>query len=201
MPKVTGIFDIFKNLDQIRIEDIDRWLKPTSQLAFLENYFGNRIYYTQVAPVTLEEMKIDLAILRECLKRNQEFFAENGKKIIIPEAFISRLPNLSSLILAYIDAYPVKGIVTVILTSDFKDEILGSIVAPTFKGQGSSVDLLVEGKSYQIKQGNVNIIPCHSKRCHINFKSKDAQILGKEEITVEAYGGKLGIVTDCRRLS
>lgn len=200
MPKVIGIFDIFKNLDQIRPEDIIRWLKPTTQTAYIENYFGNRLYYTQAAPLILDDLKIDLAILRECLKRNYQFFTENGKKIIIPEAFISRLPNLSSLILAYLDAYQVKDVVMVVLTNDSREEVMGSIVAPTFSRQDGLVDLSVEGKDYQLKQGDVKIISCSSKRCHINFKSKDAQILGKEEVVLEAYGGKLGVVVEARRL-
>jgi len=198
MPKVTGIFDSFDDLDQITAEDIASWLRPAPELFYLENYLANRLLYPQVAPVTAVDMSIDLAILREALKRSTSFYDSKDKKITIPQHFVSRIPNLSQLIWAFADAFKLKDVTTVVLSGDDKDEVLGSLLTPQLTQKQGLVKLKIEEKNYDIKLGTLTIIPCSKSRCHVGFKSDQAQILGKNEALVETYGGKLGLVVDGR---
>ena len=69
MPKVSGIFEKFKDLEQIPIDDISRWLKPQPEY-FLENFIANRLLYPQVLPLTIQDLEIELAILKEVVKRD-----------------------------------------------------------------------------------------------------------------------------------
>ena len=70
MPKLSGLFDSFDNLDQIDIDSLILWLKNKPSSIQLENYLANKILYPQITPITADEMKIDLAILREILRLN-----------------------------------------------------------------------------------------------------------------------------------
>ena len=68
MPKFSGLFDSFDNLEKINVENVASFLKNPPQLISLENYLANRILYPQTLPLTEENLEIDLAILREALK-------------------------------------------------------------------------------------------------------------------------------------
>jgi len=101
MPKLSGLFDSFDNLDQIDISSLSSWIKPTLVPDQLENYLANKILYPQTIPLTELDTKIDLAILREALKHNslksQNFLNLTLRKIIIPERFLSYIPDLTVL--------------------------------------------------------------------------------------------------------
>lgn len=196
MPKVSGIFDSFENLDQIPPEDIAGWLKSPPQTRELENYLANRIYYPQTLPLTLPDLDIDLAILREALKRNSVYFKPQQKKIFIPESFLNLVPDLKKLALIFTDAYQPKELVTFILNTGKGDETLGSLVR--VEGGTNDFSLNIDGKNFKVKPGSLTILPCPKSRCHISFKSSNAKVMGKKEILFETMGGRLGLIVDGR---
>lgn len=200
MPKVTGIFDAFDDLDLIPAEEVARWVKPAPPLFYLENYLANRILYPQATPQTKTEVDLDLAILREALRRNSSFFLTAEKKFLIPEEFSLRLPNLSALVLAFVDAYKPKDIVTVTLVKKSGDEVIGMVIAPENIQPTDILKFIVEDKSYQIKPGSIMVIPEVSSHCHIAFRANLAKLLDKNEIVFEGSGGRLGILIDGRGL-
>src|SRR5687767_12024497 len=108
MPKLSGLFDSFENLDQIEAENLLPWLKAPPNPVQLENYLANKILYPQTLPLSEVDMKIDLAILREALKINGPKIGEKSnamlgdnpflnvalRKIIIPEKFLIFCPDI-----------------------------------------------------------------------------------------------------------
>ncbi|MBI4038132.1 hypothetical protein HY387_00555 [Candidatus Daviesbacteria bacterium] len=203
MSKIGGVFEEFKDLDQIPIEDFATWLKSTPPPYYLENYLANKILYPQSAPVTDFDAEADLAILREVLKRDHRFFDEKKGRILIPKNFIGRFSSLPRIVWAYIDAFKPKDITRVILLENGKQLIVGSIINPQFSvstpGGKNFLQLSVEGRNYLIKENSLTIIPCVKERCHINFKSENAKISGKKQDFIEISGGELGLVVDGRR--
>lgn len=221
MTKLTGLFDSFDNLDQIPIENIASWLKPVPNLIQLENYLANKILYPQTLPLTETDMKIDLAILRETLRingpkpgpgKNNPLLGDNPflnitlRKVLIPQRFLTFVPDLKTLTWAFVDALLLNrrrqdffwDLWTVVLTDD-TDEIIGSILLPQFIGENSVMELSLSGKTYKIGPGSLTVIPCPKDRCEIAYKFNQGKILGKEENAVEIYGGKLGLMIDGRK--
>ena len=216
---MPGLFDSFDNLDSIEISSLRSWLKNPPSKTQLENYLANKILYPQTLPLTDEDMKKDLAILREALKINGRvlpnkagpFLGENPfinvtlRKIIIPERFLSYAPNLVSLTWAFIDGLLLgrrkedwfEDIWTVILADDADLEI-GTILLPQFKGDEDSMSLDVAGKEYKIKPGSLTVVSCPNNRCQIVYKFLNGKVLGKKENAVEINGGKLGLMIDGR---
>lgn len=198
MVKLPGLFDSFDNLDQISIEAVASWLKPQPQLLQLENYLANRILYSQTIPLTETDMQIDLAILREALKIGNPFLNTTLRKMLIPAKFLEYVPDLKSLVWAFIDALVLQDIWTIVLTGDC-DEIVGSVVLPQFESSSGKMGLSVMGKNYSILPGGLTVIPCPKERCGIAYSFLKGKILGKQSSTLEIYGGRLGLVIDGRR--
>lgn len=198
MSKVTGIFEIFQDLDLIQTSDISKWLDNVPQPQSIENYIANRIIYPQAIPIKEDELKLDLALLSEVLKKKLSYYNLNSKKLIIPQNFIERFGGLEKLIVAFLNAYKPQDITQVVIDSEGKEETIGSTVVPKFSKVNAEFEFSVEEKLYKIKQGNLLFIPCSKKRCHIIFMSKDVILLNKNDSVLEAFGGSLGIVVDAR---
>lgn len=220
MPKLVGLFDSFDSLDQISPENIASWLKAVPEPHQLENYLANRILYPQVFPLTQSDMQIDLSILREALKltyvnpdsknfamlEDSPFLNTTMRKIFIPIRFLDFVPDLVSLVLSFIDAFLsnrekkdyFSDLWTVVLTDDI-DEVVGSVLLPQFNGNGGTINLKVVDQDYQIRPGNLMVIPCSKDRCEIVYRLQKGKILGKEENAIEVCGGKLGVIVDGRK--
>lgn len=198
MPKVSGIFEVFQDLDLIPTSDISKWLDSVPQPQTIENYTANRIIYPQALPIKEDELKLDLAILSEVLRKKPSYYNVNLKKLIIPQNFVERFGSLEKLIVAFLNAYKPPDIIQVVLEGEGKEETVGSTIQPKFSKANTEFEFSVEEKRYKIKQGNLVFIPCSKKRCHIIFTSKDATLLGKKDNALEAFGGSLGIVVDAR---
>lgn len=219
MPKLSGLFDSFDNLDQVDINSLTLWLKPPVQPVQLENYLANKILYPQTVPMTEADMKIDLAILREVLRINgpkgenpvntllgdNSFLNSTLRKILIPEKFLQFVPSLASLTWVFVDALLLsrrkedkfQDLWTIVLAGDI-DEIVGSVILPQFSSRNGEMDINVLGKVYKIRTGDLMVVPCDKDRCEIAYEIKNGQILGKTENALELYGGKLGIMVDGR---
>lgn len=222
MPRLSGLFDDFDNLDQITPEDIACWLKPVPELGQLENYLANKILYPQTLPATERDMQIELAILRQALKLiapKSKSQKENGllgenpflnitlRKILIPARFLNFVPGLPGLVQVFIDAFLsererkdfFQDLWTLVLTGS-TDEVVGSVLLPQFDDNGGLMNLIVLNKNYQVRQGNLTVIPCPKDRCEIMYKLQKGKLLGKQENAFEVYGGKLGLVVDGRSI-
>lgn len=218
MGKLSSLFESFDNLDQIDVNSLIPLLHPPPQRVQLENYLANLILYPQALPLTEYEMKINLAVLREALSLNgpmierennllgsNPFINVTLRKILIPESFLSFVPDLVSLTEVFIDAFLRShrkedffwDLWTVVLTDD-SDEIVGSVILPQFANKDGEMDITVLGKSYKIVSGKLSIIPCMKERCEISYKLKQGQVLGKSESALQLYGGKMGILIDGR---
>lgn len=217
MPNLPGLFDSFDNLDRIPIEDIARWLKPQPNSTYIENFLAQRILYPATVPITPQDLKIDLAILREAIRMSRLGHVPSGtwlgdkpflnvtlRKILIPSKFLAFVPDLITITWTFVDGLLLDrkgqdifwGLWTIVLTGEI-DEIIGSLLLPEFKDDGV-LQLRVTGKTYQIRAGTLMVIPCSIKRCEVSFKIKGGKILGKEELALEVYGGRLGIMVDGR---
>lgn len=222
MPKLSGLFESFDNLDQVDIDSLIGWLKgvPTNlNPIHLENYLANKILYPAALPLTQVDMKIDLAILREILRMSgpkegsntnsmlgdNPFLNATLRKIIIPEKFLQYIPDLVSLTWAFVDGLLLnrkkedyfEDIWTVILADDI-DQVVGTILLPQFNGESDVMNLKLLGKNFKIKSSNLAVVPCPKDRCEIAYKFNQGQILGKKENALEVYGGKLGLMIDGR---
>lgn len=221
MPKLVGLFDNFDNLDQISLENTAAWLKPIPQFSQLENYLANRILYPQTLPQTEVDMQMDLSILREVLKINgpkistsktNALLGDNPflniilRKLLIPSEMLNFVPSLVDLTHVFIDALLLErkkkdwfeDLWTIVLTGDV-DEVIGSIILPHFD-KGGLMELKLLKRNYEIRKGNLIVIPCLHDRCEIAYKLQNGSILGKTESAIEIYGGKLGLMIDGRSI-
>lgn len=219
MAQLPGLFDSFDNLDSIEGSSLTYWIKNPPSEDKLENYLANKILYPESLPLTDSDMKIDLAILREALRLNgpsvtnktgpllgdNPFLNITLRKMIIPERFLYYIPDLVSLIWAFIDGLLLErrkedwfqDIWNVVLADD-ADLVIGTVLLPQFKGEEDNMFLSLQGKDYKIKPGSLTIIPCPKDRCQIIYKFSNGQVLGKKENSVEVSGGKLGLIIDGR---
>lgn len=219
MPKPLGLFDSFDNMDGIKPEDIASWLNPASPLPYLENYLANKMLYPQTLPISAQDSKIELAILRQALKVNSPqkitqinpFLSEspflnlNLKKILIPAYFLNFTPDLTTLVWVFIDGLLLgrkkedwyEDIWTVVLVGDL-DEMVGTVLLPQFEKPSAEAQVDLYGKSYTIKNGNLIVVPCERQKCQILFRSAQGKLLGKNDLLIEVYGGKAGIIVDGR---
>ncbi len=206
MPKVSGIFEIFDNLETIPGEDFVKWLKKTHDPILLKNFAANLVLYPQTIPVTQDEMQWELAILREVIKKTPTFMNIPERKILIPASFLQRINDLSKLAWVFIDAYlpdwiknnPGQNVWTVVLRDEEKDEIVGSVIIPELTEKLSFIEIAIDGKGTKVPKGGLAVVPCSPNKCKIGFKVSKGVLLGINEGTVEVYGGRLGLVVDGR---
>lgn len=187
------------DIEQITPDDIAKWLKNPPEGIYIANFLANKLLYPQALPVSVLELEIEFAILREYLKKNPGFFDKEGGKIIIPESFIQRFANLPRIVWAYIDVFEAKDITKVVVRDKRGSIVVGSILTPIFRQKAGNFILKVENKTFKIKYGTLAALPCPSSHCDIQFQSRDATILQKNESRVEVYGGSLGLLVDGRK--
>lgn len=206
MPKVSGIFEIFEDLETIPGEDYTKWLKKTHDPVLLKNFAANLVLYPQTIPVTLDEMEWELAILREAVKKTPAFINIPEKKILIPESFLQRINDLSKLTWVFIDAYlpdwiknnPGQNVWMVVLKGEDKDEIVGSVIIPELTDRLSFIEIAINGKGTKVPKGGLAVIPCSPNKCKMGFKINKGIMLGINEGMTEVYGGRLGLIVDGR---
>lgn len=214
----SGLFDSFDNLDQIATFDIARWLKTAPNETVLENYLANKILYPQTLPLTRADLELDLAILREALRQNaprnlkeSPFLGDNTflnvtmRKILIPSNFLPFVPNLTTLIWAFVDAFLLErkkedffeDLWTIVLTGEI-DETVGSVLLPQFSDRNGVLEVRLGNQFYKVRSGSLMVIPCPASRCQIAYKFNKGKMLGQEESAIEVYGGRVGLFIDAR---
>lgn len=201
MSKLSGIFEIFPNLDELSPDKILVDLKSPPSEITLENFLANRILYPQAVPVNPEDLDLDLAILREALKiaPSKKFYDEQNKKIYIPENFLARFPDIKKLAFCFVEGLQPQDMVQLIIVGTTHKELLGSFIPLKFEDKKGRVDLDIEGIKLTISAGKLIQVPCSPLHCHIQFKGKGVRLHGKSEGVFEASGGRLGLLIDGRK--
>lgn len=191
MPKLTGVFSRFTDLEELNVEGINYWLKVKENPFYLENYIGNRILYSQAIPVSLRDLEIDLAILREYLRGHPEIvYNAKTKKMFIQEELEMRFPPLQKLIGAVLDVLILEGTTPIIIHRiDGVVEVVGTIISHTPQKEGFT-DVNINGQILKLETETVTILP--NKEQHVVVQIGD-------EPTFNVSGGTLGVVVDLRK--
>lgn len=191
MPKLSGVFEIFKNLEKIPPENLNNWLKIKQEAYLLQNFIGNRILYPQVIPLTTIEMALDLSLLIEAVRFDKSpFIDEAKKKIFIPKQLYGRFPNLSQLVTAFIQALDVVGIWVLYLKSPEEELVLGTVIAPSVLTSDGPMKVVINGKEYQADLGEISVYPNRDHHLRVIVDSLD-------EVLVT--GGDVGLLVDLRK--
>ncbi len=201
MSKLSGIFENFSNLDELPLDKISDSLKSLPNEFMLENFLANRILYPQAVPVSLADLEIDLAILQMALKilPHKKFYDEQGKKIYIPENFLSRFPDIKKLSFCFTEGLQPVDITQFLIVSPAYKKPIGSFIPLKFEDKKGKVVLDIEGIKLTFGAGKLISVPCALLHCHIRFSAKGARLHGKSEGAFEAFGGRLGLLIDGRQ--
>lgn len=179
MPKLTGPFEKFQNLEKISLFGVKS----------LENFIGNRILYPQTIPLIHQELETDFAILKEALTFNPQLvYDQKNKKIILSKELSERFPPQAKLITIIIDALNLKGVISVYLKDQDRVEQIGSIIIPD-----SLPDAVcqIDGRQVKLKKGKSLVFPLRDH--HLRIK-----IAHQSEMVVS--GGDFGLMIDLRKI-
>lgn len=201
-------FSPYPGLKDIKIEELISWLSKQRNKTnifqnqrILENKLGNRILYPQTIPVSLEDLKLDLGLLKQILdSQPQNYYNQHLKRLYIPEEFLAMFPDLQELILLFIDIFNPSGITSILAKGEhLGPKNLGTLIKPKIVSKNGQINIWVKDKKYQVRVGDLTVIPVASQKVDIKFESKDAELLGKKVTTVEIFGGQLGLIIDGRK--
>ncbi len=199
MPKLTGLFDDFTDLDLISVEKIREWLHWKGNPQILENRLGNRILYPYGVPVTPQDLEFDLALLREVVKfQPQKYFDVNSQKIVIPARFLKYVPDLPRLARVFIDGLEPEGVISLLVKSETEEKVAGTLIRPQILDEAGEVRFRLGEQKYEIGIGSVMSLPAFSEKVEIGFVSESATLQGKKDINLSVSGGSLGVIIDTR---
>lgn len=190
MAKLTGIFEEFKELERVPVEEVKKWLKFKVEPHNLENFIANRVLYPQSVPVTHEDLMIDLAILREIINREpSRVFNGVLNRLTIPGELIGRFGDLKKIVSVILDVTRLKNITQVFLKTNNAVIPIGSIYTPVGLSPLPTIGVYLDGKFTKLKMGDLAFVTVPQK--HIRVR-----IANLSEILVA--GGTLGLVIDLR---
>ena len=199
MPKFTGFFNYFTELEKLEIQDIALYAQFKNDPKILENRVGNLILYPHIIPVSTEDLTFNLGLLKAALKvSGQKLYSKNFKRIYIPQNLLEFFPDLSKLIVPFVDILNPSGITTILCKSAMGGKNLGTVIKPETLANGT-VDIFIQRKRYQIKTGSFMVIPADGERVDIKFESNTSKLEKQNILITEVAGGRLGLVVDVRR--
>lgn len=192
MPKLSGVFDQFADLDKVFAEDINKWLRIKIEQHTLDNFIANRIFYPQTIPMTPQEMEIDIAILKEAIKRGgKKFYNLSDNKIVIPQEFVLRFFPTHRLVAAFIDGLDdLKEITQVYLQQAGSKKLFGSIYIPSQLTDQNPVVIKIDNQKYPLKLNTLTLLPIAKIGLKISIDPN-------KQLTIN--GGSLGIFIDLRK--
>lgn len=193
MPHLSGVFEEFPDLEKVSIEEIEALLSAKLEIHSLVNFLGNRILYPQAISTSKKELEIDLAILRFGAKARPGLFYEpQSNRILIPDRFAKRFPDLPLLLKAIVEGINPKGVHFVFIKDQAQLRLIGSVVSPISPQKLSTDGKIVQFTGLAITKplplGAVSFISTPSKAARIR--------LGTEEF--DSAGGEAGIIIDLR---
>lgn len=188
MNKISGIFEKFTSLYNIPPQDISRWLTLKGDETLVGNSMGNRLLYPQTVSVNKSDFEVDIAILREVIKRQPEvIYNASTKRLILTTGLINRFPPLFNLIIIILESVIIKGVTAIYCCGPEKNSIVGTLVKPEKIEPNTIVAL--NGKVIKNNFGAVTVLPAPNKPAKLKIDSLP-------EISV--IGGEIGIVLDFR---
>lgn len=193
MPHLSGVFDEFPDLDKTTPQELAAFLKQKPEIHFLVNFIGNRILYPQAIPLTIQELELDLALLRKGIKLKPSLvFEPQTNKIIIPKLLTDRFPSMNNLVQAIIESVNPKGVHFIFIKDAAVIKLVGSLVSPLNPAKLSrdteTVIFSDEKSERPLNLNEISFIPSNAREANIK--------LGGEEY--KAAGGELGIIVDLR---
>jgi hypothetical protein len=189
MPKITGFFDLFHEIDKIPPENISYWLKGKIEIHKLENFVANRIQYPQTIPLNKEEMEVDFALFREMVKLNSSLFYDPKQNTItLSDDLIFRFPPLQKLVLSIMDVVILKQLTQVLIKKDKKLTSVGSILCPILEEGKSTLKISYENINVELKVGTVNVVPLPQSQIDMKVGERNLKV----------FGGTLGVLIDLR---
>ncbi|MBI3486312.1 hypothetical protein HY025_05245 [Candidatus Daviesbacteria bacterium] len=193
MPKLSGVFEQFKSLEKLPLEEINRWLKIKLDVYKISNYLANRVFYPQTIPATTQDMELDLAILRVAIKQNPaKFYDSINKKVAIPFEFSLRFHPLTSLVACFIDSIHLKELTEVFLSSSGNRKLICSVCIPVTLPKQTPITVSINQQNYKLKLNTLTLLP---------IKEKKLQVVIPPTFSVLADAGELGVFIDLRRRS
>lgn len=193
MPHLSGVFEQFGDLDKVSIDEIAKWVSQKYEIHFLTNYLGNRILYPQAIPLTLKELEIDLAILREAIKLKPSLVYEpQTNKILIPKAIAERFPPIVNTAKAVVEGLNPKGVHSIYIYDKGSQRLVGSVISPLSPQKLSKDERNVVLSGMAIRRA----LPLNSVTVMPTPASEVTIVLGDEEF--KASGGEVGIIVDLR---
>lgn len=185
-------FEVFENLDLENLDPqmVSKWIKFQIEKIFLENHIANRLLYPQAVALTKQDMQIDLAILREAIRKNpQPIYDKFGNKIIIDQKLIDRFASLKRLLMAIMDVLPIKNLTTISIKNNTLTSVVGSIVVPQTVFATKLVPIWLDEQQFNLRVGFLSLLSSVKKKIKVKLD-------GGEEFL--AYGGELGVAIDLR---
>lgn len=185
-------FEVFQTLDLENLDPqlVSKWIKFQIEKIVLENHIANRLLYPQAFPLTKQDMQIDLAIFREVLRKNpQPIYDKFGNKIIIDQKLVDRFGSLKRLLMAIMDALPIKSLTTISIKNNSLTSIVGTIVVPQTVFTTKLVPVWLDTQQFNLRVGFLSLLGSGKKKIKV-------KIDGGEEFL--AYGGELGVAIDLR---
>ncbi len=193
MPHLSGVLEEFGDLDKISIDEISKWISQKNEIHFLINYLGNRILYPQAIPLSIKELEIDLAILREAIKLKPSLVYEpQTNKILIPKAFAERFPPIVNTAKAVVEGLNPKGVHNIYIKDKGSERLVGSVISPLSPQKLSKDEKSVVLSGMAIRRA----LPLNSVTVMPTPASDVTIVLGDEEF--RASGGEVGIIIDLR---
>jgi hypothetical protein len=188
LPKLSGIFEQFRYIDQIPPSDILKWVQNKVETHSLENFIANRIIYPQTVPTTKLELEIDMAIFREAVKRQSDvFYILSKKRIIIPEEFEFRFGNPENLVKCLVQALSLDGVTQIYIKRQVSNDLIGSVVSLSNLPQAPVINVSINNQVLGVKNWHVNILPFRDKHLIVKFDGISEYV---------ASGGSLGLILD-----
>lgn len=197
MPKLSGVFSSFTNLENIPIDQLSHLYKVDPKV--LMRRLANLLLYPQIIAQTKEELTHDLAILEGVILLNpQKFYDPAQRKIYIPENYLERFPDLPKLGLAFISSIRPTPFATLISKSPASTKNLGTVLHPEIINKSGQVNVWVDNKKYQLKIGGLMMVKTAEDKLDLKFESAGATVFGNNSYQMEAEGGELGVIIDTR---
>lgn len=191
MPKLSGLFSNYSDLDSLDFENIRLSSKTNLKIREIENFVANRFLYPQTIPLSILEMKVDLSLIQEIIKKNVHLFYNISiKRITIPEGFEERLKPVPDLIITFIDAISPPVTTQIILKYADGSRKVGSIFIPLTPIIKPTVELTIEGQKMKLKNNIISRVNCAIPQTNITIEGQNPQPI---------WGGDLGIFVDLRK--
>lgn len=194
MPALTGVFNLFSELDTISAADIAAFSGYHIDHHSLENHLANRILFPQTVAMTKQELDLDFMILALAVQKQPEvFFESKQNRIIVPPFAIYFFPPLTRLISVILLSIPDKNVTEIWLKEGDRQEIVGSSIPAALIEEMNipgEVKVFIEGQMKTLIPNQLNLIPTTQKQVQIQFDQTHSLTL---------LGGSLGIFVDLRR--